>query len=444
MVSAPKTESVSPKVALPKTTDVVVIGAGPAGLSLARALGERGVSVVCVDPALSKPWPNNYGTWRDELEPLGLADCASYVWERTAVHTSAKKTVLSRAYVRVDRKKLKRRLLDLCASHGVVVQQARAEGVDVSSKDYSVVQMDSGPVEARVVVDATGHALRFVKLAEGDAPGFQAAYGIECDVEGEIGFNEDEMMLMDYRDDHMTNKKLSEKEPTFLYVMPLGGKRVFYEETSLVANPAMDFGVLKERLYTRLAHLGVKVTKVYEEENCHIPMGGALPDAGQRVVAYGGAAAFVHPATGYMIARALTLANRTADGIVNPLQRGGAADEVSRSVWRSTWNESMLSQRNFLNYGGSYLQKIDLTKTRDFFEAFFKLPTEQWGGFLSFKLEQPSERLIFGLWMFLLTTNRVRLSLMWDSIMNGGPAFFTSLLPISIAAPKMPGMEESR
>ncbi len=449
MVSAPETVPSSTKQGtLPRTTDVLVIGAGPAGLSLSRALGERGVSVVCVDPTLDRAWPNNYGTWLDELVPLGLDDCVSRVWKHTSVYTSDKKTVLSRAYARVDRVLLKRRLLERCADSGrVMVAQARANVVDVeSSPDWTTVHLDIGEVDARVVVDATGHALRFVKLAGGaPEPGYQAAYGIECDVKDELtAFATDEMLLMDYRDGHMQGdeKLVSQNEPTFLYVMPMGGKRVFFEETSLVANPAMDFDVLKKRLYKRLAHHGVRVARVHDEENCLIPMGGALPDASQRVVAYGGAAAFVHPATGYMIARALTLADRTADGISEALRRGGSADALSQHVWRHTWNERMLSQRDFLNYGGSYLQKIDLTKTRDFFEAFFKLPVEQWGGFLSFRLEDPLERLIFGLGVFYHTSNRVRASLVWDSVTKGGKEFFLSLLPIAFAKPRMPGSVE--
>ena len=44
---------------------------------------------------------------------------------------------------------------------------------------------------------------------------------------------------------------------------------------------------------------------IEEEEFCYIPMGGALPDLTQRVVAVGGAAATVHPSTGYQLCRML-------------------------------------------------------------------------------------------------------------------------------------------
>jgi len=49
------------------------------------------------------------------------------------------------------------------------------------------------------------------------------------------------------------------KLPTFLYVMPFSKTRIFLEETSLVARPAIQFDELKERLKVRMAHLGIMV-----------------------------------------------------------------------------------------------------------------------------------------------------------------------------------------
>ena len=69
----------------------------------------------------------------------------------------------------------------------------------------------------------------------------------------------------------------------------------------------------------------MNVTQVYKKE-------GVLTDANQRIVVYAGAAVFVHPVTGCMIGHTLALANRTADVIVDTLNRDDAADEVSRSV----------------------------------------------------------------------------------------------------------------
>lgn len=58
-------------------------------------------------------------------------------------------------------------------------------------------------------------------------------------------------------------QEVANREPTFMYAMPMGGqpgkKRVFFEETSLVARPPMTFDECKRRMELRLKHLGVKV-----------------------------------------------------------------------------------------------------------------------------------------------------------------------------------------
>lgn len=80
--------------------------------------------------------------------------------------------------------------------------------------------------------------------------------------------------------------------------MPFSKTRIFVEETSLVARPAVGFDELKERMKARLRHLGIKIKAVEEEEFCLIPMGGVLPKMPQRVLGIGGTGGMVHPATG--------------------------------------------------------------------------------------------------------------------------------------------------
>ena len=49
--------------------------------------------------------------------------------------------------------------------------------------------------------------------------------------------------------------------PSFLYAMPVGGNRVFLEETCLVAKPALPFATLKRRLERRLQAMGITVCR---------------------------------------------------------------------------------------------------------------------------------------------------------------------------------------
>lgn len=167
--------------------------------------------------------------------------------------------------------------------------------------------------------------------------------------------------------------------------MPLKDNRIFFEETSLVARPALSFQECKDRCYQRLKHLGITVTKVYEEEFCYIPMGGALPAKDQRVIGLGGASAMVHPSTGYHLCRCMMGATDMANVILRELKQSSTPnlDRVSALSYNALWTPDNIRQRNFAVFGGEYLMKQDVVGLRGFFDGFFRLPLEMWAGFLA-------------------------------------------------------------
>lgn len=433
--------------ALPRAPlyDVAVIGAGPAGLSLAAALCGRGVSVVILDGALDKPWPNHYGVWYDEFEEVGLEECATAVYDKTTVYAGEEKIVLHRGYLRVDRVKLKRELVRRCEQGGVNMEVAMVRDVEVVGEDESNIWFENergeyARVRTRLVVDCTGHALRFTeeeKQGKYAEPWEQAAYGIEAEVES-YPYDKDEMLLMDFRDGHMQGderlRRMSKERPTFLYVFPSGEGRGFFEETSVIAKEAVPFEELKERLYLRLAHDGVKVKRVIEEERSLIPMGGSLPRRGQRVVGFGGAACLVHPATGYMVARTVKMASRVAECIAQGQREGLSGRAVSERVWRLTWSLELRRQRDFLKFGAELLGILSMEESRRFFEAFFGLPEELWKKFLGFKLNKAEERVFFASYFFMIASWEIRWALLKGILDIGRWTLIRSALPVWMSA----------
>jgi len=177
--------------------------------------------------------------------------------------------------------------------------------------------------------------------------------------------------------------------PTFIYAMPLGDNKIFFEETSLVARPALSFQVCKKRCYQRLEHLGINVTKVEEEEFCYIPMGGPLPSPDQRIIGFGGANTMVHPSTGYNLCRTMMGAVSLAQTLVDELKPSSAnqnqfnPDKAAAQAYDSIWSVDNIRQRNFAVFGGEFLMEQNVKGLRGFFDGFFRLPIEMWSGFLA-------------------------------------------------------------
>lgn len=65
--------------------DLIVAGAGPAGVATAHRVAQAGFSVVVVDPEPLAHWPNNYGVWVDEFQAMGLEECLHVVWPKACV-----------------------------------------------------------------------------------------------------------------------------------------------------------------------------------------------------------------------------------------------------------------------------------------------------------------------------------------------------------------------
>ncbi|KAF7837934.1 lycopene epsilon cyclase, chloroplastic [Senna tora] len=328
--------------------DLVVIGCGPAGLSLAAESAKLGLKVGLIGPDL--PFTNNYGVWEDEFKGLGLEGCIEHVWQDTIVYLDDKDPILiGRAYGRVSRHLLHEELLRRCVESGVSYLSSRVERIVEASNGSNVACEDDITVPCRLATVASGAASG--KLLEYEVGGpkvsVQTAYGVEVEVEN-IPYDPNLMVFMDYRDYLEQNvPSLEAHYPTFLYVMPMSPTRVFFEEWS------------------------------------YIPVGGSLPNTGQKNLAFGAAASMVHPATGYSVVRSLSEAPKYASVIASILKGGHSWDILTRErsnknlstkAWDTLWPQERKRQRAFFLFGLALILELDIEGIRTFFRTFFRLP----------------------------------------------------------------------
>ena len=137
--------------------EVAVLGSGPAGMALARALVARGTRVICISPEVQKPWPHNYGVWGHELGEI-LKGVVEASWDSPSVWTGSDETVLAARYCRIDTAGLQKSLTESAKALGLVFMNDIAVAV-THDDDGSTVHLSGGrEIRARYVVDATGQA----------------------------------------------------------------------------------------------------------------------------------------------------------------------------------------------------------------------------------------------------------------------------------------------
>ncbi|KAK3161105.1 hypothetical protein QOZ80_1BG0071910 [Eleusine coracana subsp. coracana] len=401
--------------------DLVIIGCGPAGLSLASESAKKGLNVGLIGPDL--PFTNNYGVWEDEFKDLGLASCIEHVWKDTIVYLDGNKPILiGRSYGRVHRDLLHEELLRRCFEAGVTYLNSKVDKIIESPDGHRVVCCERGrEILCRLAIVASGAASgRLLEYEVGGPPVcVQTAYGVEVEVENNP-YDPSLMVFMDYRDCFKDKfSHLEEENPTFLYAMPMSSTRVFFEETCLASKDAMSFDTLKKRLMYRLDAMGVRILKVYEEEWSYIPVGGSLPNTDQKNLAFGAAASMVHPATGYSVVRSLSEAPRYAS-VISDILRNRVSTEYlpegspnyspSMLAWRTLWPQERKRQRSFFLFGLALIIQLNNEGIQTFFDAFFRVPKWMWRGFLGSTLSSV-DLILFSFYMFAIAPNKLRMNL---------------------------------
>lgn len=371
-----------------RRSDVLVIGAGPAALCIAGALAQRGVVVQGLAPEDPEtPWPNTYGIWGPEVDALGLQHLLAHRWSDTRSYFGDRLSSPAMRhgidYGLFDKTALQHYWWEQCRSGGATWQRGRAVAIEHDSSGSLVLTEAGGRLTARLVIDASGHHSDFVRRADEGPVAGQAAYGIVGRFSAPP-VQAGEFVLMDYRCDHLSEAERRCGPPTFLYAMDFGDGVFFVEETSLALAPPVPSDVLKDRLQRRLAHRGIEVAEIQHEEVCLFPMNLPLPDLQQRLVAFGGSAAMVHPASGYMVGALLRRAPVLADAIAAGLQNPDLpAEQLARAAWQALWPPQQQRKHALYRFGLEKLMRYREDQLRAFFATFFSLPLDAWYGFLT-------------------------------------------------------------
>jgi len=361
--------------------DVGIIGAGPAGWALAAALQATGLTTMVVAPEPTATWLASYGMWVDEV-PEWLAERAggtsglfASTWPRVRVAGTTER-IVDRTYGRLDNHVLRRHLV----AGGHVA--ATVGGIS-HTRHGSRLHTTSGDLSVRLVVDATGASSHW-QQASSPGVGAQVAYGliVPTEVVPEPWRAADVCTLMDWRPvgGAVTGTGDGSGDTTFLYVLN-EGDRALVEETSLVSRPPMALETLRRRLALRL---GEDLTaEAQAVERVHIPMvpGRVRHRRSDRVVAFGAAAGYVHPATGYSVTASLRAAPRVAQAAAGAWE-GSDVDDIARTVAEAVWPLAQRRVRALHDVGLAALQRLDGAATRTFFDAFFSLPAAQWSAYL--------------------------------------------------------------
>ncbi len=346
----------------PTDLDVVVAGAGPAGLSAAAACAAAGLRTALVAPVL-RPWPATYCLWDDELAAaapaLGLDPAAvAATGSPTVVRTGAGgERRLTRRYAQLRNDVLHAELLDRFRQAGGEVVPARVTGLR-ADEGREVADLDDGTaLQAGVVLDARGG---------GPGTARQRAWGEVVRGPVEDLVPPGGALLMDW-----TALAAPGAPPAFLYGLHRDDGTVLLEATSLAARPPVPLTDLRSRLAGLFTAHGLRPAG--DPERVTIPL-DPLPRAGGPGTPLGAAAGLVHPATGYSVASSLRLGPRVASAL--------AAGGDGRAVRRVVRAARPRATAALLGLGLEVLLSLDGPATDAFFAAFFRLPERSWAAYL--------------------------------------------------------------
>lgn len=369
--------------------DVIVLGAGPSGLSIAADCAERGLRTLCVAPKPDARWEAVYGVWPASLAGLDLGEPFEHYWhDAQAILDGKRSHRLGAPYAKLHNDRIQARLRARFERAGGQFELGRAVGIEHTASGSSVSLVAQTVRSARIVIDASGAGSTLLERMPMRARStLQDTYGILGKVRRHP-FDPAQMVLMDYRDEWLRRSTERADAPTFLYAMPFSDERVFVEETSLVQTQPISTAIMKARLEARLRSLDIEFEEVELVERGRIAMASPMPKLGQRVVGFGAAANMVHPATAWHVGLALQTSPLLALTLARHLSAPGASPaDAAIAAWDVVWPLKRRLALPFHLLGGAILAETSMDEQREFLDAFFRTAKQAWGPFATWELD---------------------------------------------------------
>jgi len=216
-----------------------------------------------------------------------------------------------------------------------------------------VTLKDGRELLGRVVIDARGPEAH----SNEHVVGYQKFVGIELELEEPTTLTEPIVMDATVR---------QEDGFRFVYVLPLGPKRVLVEDTYFSDGPELNLGLMRLRALSYAHELGLSVERIAREESAALPLpaGAAPPRAGSPFLA-GYAGGWFHPTTGYSFPVAARLALHVASTTPESLFDEGF-QVLAREHARQLRYAFLLNRLLF--------QAVSEEARRNVLERFYKLP----------------------------------------------------------------------
>ncbi|HEY4004378.1 MAG TPA: lycopene cyclase family protein [Pseudonocardia sp.] len=377
--------------------DVLVVGAGPAGRSVAAACAERGLRTELLDPAPGRPWRATYGGWHDEL-PATLPPqvIAASARGRAIARTEHD---LGRDYAVLDTAELRGHLDARLRHAGVAVRRGLARAGEVPA---AAVVLDAGGAAQPLAAGPHGTGVAAEQTAAGVVVPATSAAPLVAPGQA---------LFMDWRPVN------DAPGLSFLYAVPVGPGEVLLEETSLARRPGLDLAVLTRRLHTRLDRHGIRVPGTARREVVRFPLDRPR-HRGRQALGFGAAAPLTHPATGYQLATALRLAAPVADAIATGLARGPA--QAAHAVDAVLWPPGARLTHQLRRRGLECLLRLAPERLPDFFEGFFRLSDQHQRAYLGARTDPFGTAAAMAA-LFHTTSWPLRLRLIGSSLLVNAP-----------------------